>query len=119
MPELTPQQIAELRVLLETRRQQLASQLEDGDTAAKPVTLDQQSVGRISRIDAIQQQQMALASQQQTTRLLQRIETALQRIETGVYGYCLRCEEPIAFARLQAQPFAGLCIACQAASEGG
>lgn len=115
--ELEPLQIEQLRELLEEKQRELETQLASGADATRPVTLDQQSVGRVSRIDAIQQQQMAIASQQQATQIAKRIELALQRIESAEYGYCLQCEEPIAFARLQAQPFANLCLACQSASE--
>ncbi len=115
--ELSQQQIDTLKDLLEASKQEIENHLDRGNSATKPVTLDQQSVGRVSRIDAIQQQQMALASQQQSTQMLKRIQFALQRIEDGVYGYCLHCEEPIAFARLQAQPFASLCLECKSASE--
>lgn len=118
-PELEQRQIDELRGILEARRRELETQLESGTEAARPVTLDQQSVGRVSRIDAIQQQQMAIASQQQSANVSKRIDLALQRIDDGEYGYCLQCGEPIAFARLQAQPFANLCLDCQSASEAG
>lgn len=116
-PALSEHQINRLRVLLEARQRELTSLLEHSDQASKPVTLDQQAVGRISRIDAIQQQQMALASQEQTQQLLQRVELALERIDAGEYGLCLRCAEPIPYARLEAQLFAGLCLECQSASE--
>ena len=116
-PELSAAQVEAMRVLLEDQRQTLESQLNLGDEATKPVALDQQSVGRVSRIDAIQQQQMAIASQDQAAQLLKRIELALQRIGAGEYGYCLQCTQPIMLARLQAQPFASLCLDCQSASE--
>lgn len=116
-PELDPQQLEQLHDSLQLKKQELEAQLASSNPDTKPVTLDQQSVGRVSRIDAIQQQQMALANQQQSTQLLKRIELALQRIDSDEYGYCLQCGEPIAFARLQAQPFAGLCLDCQSASE--
>ena len=115
--ELKPQQLEQQRHSLLTKKQELEALLASSDADTRPVTLDQQSVGRVSRIDAIQQQQMALANQQQSTQLLKRIELALQRIDSAEYGCCLQCEEPIAFARLQAQPFAGLCLDCQSASE--
>jgi len=115
--ELNSHQLDEFRQLLEARREELEAQMSSGDEATKPVILDQQSVGRVSRIDAIQQQQMAIANQQQAAQILQRIELGLQRIERGEYGLCLQCAEPIALARLQAQPFASLCLDCQAASE--
>ena len=116
--QLKPEQIDQLRSILEAKKRELEKQLIDSDADTRPVTLDQQSVGRVSRIDAIQQQQMALANQQQSTLLLRRIVLALQRIESGTYGYCLQCDEPIMFARLQAQPFTSLCLECQSASEG-
>ncbi len=115
--ELSPQQLEQLQKSLAIKKQELEAQLKSVDLDTKPVTLDQQSVGRVSRIDAIQQQQMALANQQQSTLLLQRIELAMRRIDSAEYGYCLQCDEPIAFARLQAQAFAGLCLECQSASE--
>ena len=114
---LDEKQLEQLRALLVERQRELAALLANSDSSTKPVTLDQQSVGRVSRIDAIQQQQMALANQQQTRQLLVRTELAPQRIATGDYGACGQCGESIAFARLQAQPFARLCIECQSASE--
>jgi DnaK suppressor protein len=110
-------QIEELRTRLITQQHELTELLHNADATTKPVTLDQQSVGRVSRIDAIQQQQMAIANQQQANDVMKRIEQALARIDDGSYGDCLECGEPIAHARLQAQPFAGLCIDCQSARE--
>ena len=110
-------QLDELRGLLERRGEELRLQLEQSNDATRPVTLDQQSVGRVSRIDAIQQQQMAIANKTQAAELLRRIASALQRIEDGDYGECLECGEPILFARLQIQPEASLCIDCQSKIE--
>jgi DnaK suppressor protein len=117
-PELTQKQIEQLRGLLIDKRRELETQLTDAADATKPVTLDQQSVGRVSRIDAIQQQQMAIAGQQQASKISQQIEIALRRIDDGEYGYCGQCGESIGFARLQAQPFAAMCLQCQSDSEG-
>ncbi len=114
---LSKQQISELRGLLQARQQELQMLLHSSNRTTKPVELDQQSVGRVSRVDAIQQQQMAIASQDQAGQVLRRVETALKQMETGEYGYCQHCTEAIPFARLQAQPFATLCVNCQAATE--
>ncbi len=115
--ELTRPQLERLRQILETSLGEITRQLEHSDESTRPVELDQQSVGRVSRIDAIQQQQMAIAGRDQGERLALAIRRALQRIEDGSYGYCLHCEEPIAFARLEARPQATLCVTCQAKSE--
>ena len=116
--ELNQQQIEQLRNMLVDKQQELIVQQADAEAATQPVTLDQQSVGRVSRIDAIQQQQMAIANQQQTTGLLKQIELALHRIDVGEFGFCTECAEPVAFARLQVQPYASLCLDCQSAREG-
>ena len=117
--ELKQRQIDKLRDSLETKKLELESHLHNVAADTLPVTLDQQSVGRVSRIDAIQQQQMARANQEQGALNLKRVKFALRRIESGEYGLCLHCDEVIAFARLQAQPFATLCVECQSLSESG
>jgi len=117
MNVLTEQQLAELdndlRVLLE----QLTDQLDNTEDQTKPVVLDQQAMGRVSRIDAIQQQQMAKANRQQSQVLLNRVMRALESINNNEYGFCKQCDEPIGFARLKARPDTPLCIKCQAANE--
>lgn len=45
------------------------------------------------------------------------VRDALSRIKDGRYGTCARCEEPIGRERLEAVPYASLCLACQAAGE--
>ena len=70
-----------------------------GKEAAKIVELDQASVGRISRMDAMQGQAMAIAANQRRQIELQKIGAALERIVQGEYGYCLECDEGIAEPR--------------------
>jgi DnaK suppressor protein len=48
---------------------------------------------------------------------LRALEAALKRLEDGTYGLCLDCGEEVPFARLQAQPAAGRCLACQQRHE--
>lgn len=48
---------------------------------------------------------------------LTQIEAALQRLQTGRFGRCEDCAEPIAAARLNVQPWASRCLACQALRE--
>ena len=76
------------------------------------VNLDQQSVGRLSRMDAMQQQAMAQAQERNRTNLLHRIDQALKLIEQEEYGYCLECGEEIAEKRLDIDPTATHCVAC-------
>jgi|SRR3990167_5033279 DnaK suppressor protein len=77
-----------------------------------PVSLQQDSVGRLSRMDAIQQQAMAQATQRRRDDEARRIEAALERIREGEWGWCLACGEEIPQGRLERDAAATLCIAC-------
>jgi len=81
------------------------------------VHLDQAAVGRVSRIDAIQQQKMAQAERRRAEVRLLQVRRALARIDDDTYGECLRCGDDIALGRLRARPEAPFCVAC--ASELG
>jgi DnaK suppressor protein len=96
------------------RNKTLAEQVDD---AAKPVVLDQSSVGRLSRMDALQGQAMAQANVDRQLALGQAIKKALVRIERNEYGRCLRCDDFIADARLDINPVAEHCIACAQLNE--
>ncbi len=78
----------------------------------KTVTLDQQSTGRLTRMDAMQQQAMAQAQERNRTATLVRIDQALKLINDGEYGYCLSCGEEIAEKRLEIDPTATHCVSC-------
>ena len=108
MPD--PNQAIKQRLL--ARRQELQQQDQDNQQARDVVTLDQTSVGRLSRMDAMQAQAMAQASHRRRQIDLQRISAALIRLEQNDYGDCLRCGEPIAEQRLEFDPAATLCIDC-------
>ena len=89
---------------------ELCSRMAEDDRAT--VELDQQSVGRLSRMDALQRQAMAEAAERARTMEIRKINAALDRIEEGVYGYCLECGEEIAAKRLAVDPAASHCVRC-------
>ena len=76
------------------------------------VELDQTRQGRLSRQDAMMQQEMAKASERNRQIELQKIDAALKRIESGDFGYCVKCDEPIAKKRLDLDPSISICIDC-------
>ena len=77
-----------------------------------PVELDQGRVGRLTRMDAMQQQAMAHATARLADLERQRIQSALGRMQSGDYGYCIICDEEIAEGRLQFDPSILTCIVC-------
>ena len=93
-------------------KKEILDDMEKAQHDSKPVTLDQSSVGRLSRMDAIQMQEMALTTKHRREHMLQGIEKALLRIEKNEFGYCLRCKEEIDFKRLDIQPIVQLCVQC-------
>lgn len=78
----------------------------------KPVALDQEAVGRLTRIDAMQVQAMAQAQARRRAGLRTRIRAALERIAQGDFGTCLECGEAIAEKRLEHDPSVTHCINC-------
>jgi len=111
--ELSTDQVAELCADLVGLRQTLRAVLGAGEESSKPVALDQSSVGRLSRMDAMQVQQMAKASQRSNQLRLQRVVQALRLVDEGEYGLCRRCEEPVGYRRLKARPETPFCVVCQ------
>ena len=99
------------------RKAELQELIAAHEDAAKPVEVDQQRVGRLSRIDAIQEQAMAQETERRRDAEIHRIETALAKIASGDYGYCAVCDEEISVKRLELDPAVALCINC--ASAGG
>lgn len=102
----------EARQKLLGRRAELAEEDRMSMEARGPVTLQQDSVGRLSRMDAMQQQQMALAAEKRRQSERSRIAAALHRLDAGEWGYCLTCGEEIAAKRLEHDPSVATCVGC-------
>lgn len=79
---------------------------------ARPVELDQQSVGRLSRMDAMQRQAMALEMQRRRVERRLRLQQSLKRMDDGEFGYCSECGEEIPEKRLDVDPTFHLCVNC-------
>ncbi len=114
--DMTASRGSELHKILLTLRAELRQLLADSCDGARPVSLDA-PIGRLSRMDALQQQSMVQANRRTAQTRLAHIEAALRRHADGEYGLCASCEEEIGYARLKARPEAPLCISCQAGRE--
>ena len=95
-------------------RQDLVDQLEDRTGAADTVVLDQAMVGRLSRMDAMQHQEVAKAQRRRAEARLVKVEMRLRQHAEGdeAFGCCLDCFEPIPPARLAELPDAERCVPC-------
>lgn len=101
------------RKTLQDLKQRLLEDLERGAEASETVVLEQTKVGRLSRMDAMQQQEMHKASQEATRLRLSQIEHALVSLNDGNYGYCELCGEEISPERLAVRPESVMCVPCK------
>ena len=115
MEDLSEAQIEELHADLLALRQELQAALVQSAGGAKTVDLDQ-PIGRLSRMDALQNQQMAKAGQRAMELRLRQVAAAINAVEDGSYGDCRRCDMPIGLPRLKARPEAPFCVECQSAA---
>lgn len=101
-----------VRERLEGLIRDLTDQEQASRAATRTVQLDQTSVGRVSRVDALQAQAMAQETERRRQVALARAHRALEKLREGEYGHCEACDEPIAPERLRFDPAATLCIRC-------
>jgi len=113
MEELSEMQAETLRTQLTGLVAELEHTLRASAESAAPVVLDQSSVGRLSRMDAMQQQAMAKATRHKAQLRLTQCKAALSAFDRDEYGLCRKCEEPIGYRRLCAKPEAPFCLECQ------
>ncbi|MGV6803717.1 MAG: TraR/DksA family transcriptional regulator [Ruegeria sp.] len=105
-------ELQEFETLILSRLAELEQNSAAGQDAQSVVELDQQAVGRLSRMDALQNQAMAKAQQSRRDLEARRLATALDRITEGEFGYCEDCGEEIPHGRLKLDPAAGKCVSC-------
>lgn len=109
---LTEQQIETLREALHRQRDEMQRSLAASKDDARPVGLDL-PIGRLTRVDALQQQHMATARRQRLEVQLAQTSHALNKLRAGTYGECMSCGDPIGYARLRVRPEAPFCLRCQ------
>ena len=116
MDELSPQETDALRADLLKLQADLRITLSDEGGRSETVDLDQ-PIGRLSRMDAMQQQEMAKAERRRAEVRLERVAVALEAMDEDDYGWCGDCGEPIGFPRLKARPDSFFCMPCISARE--
>jgi DnaK suppressor protein len=104
--------IAALKQALLDRLTALDEEDARGSAGQRTVDLDQQAVGRLSRMDALQNQAMAKAQAGRRAGDRRRVLAALARMDEGEYGYCTDCGDALSPERLRADPTLPRCLSC-------
>lgn len=105
-----------LRLELEKEHKRLVTQLEEPSQAGPGETIGYGTHQADHATEAFEQAKR-LAIRQNTQDVLRRVEAALDRFKKGTYGLCIRCGKPVDPARLEALPYAELCMDCQSELE--
>jgi len=108
---MRPEVKRKIRHLVTERLERLEASAPENDERA-PVTLDQQSIGRLSRMDAMQRQAMAQETARRRDAEIARLRAALLRVDDEEFGYCAECGDEIPERRLEVDPTATRCVAC-------
>jgi len=109
--------LEEMKSRLEAKRRELRESLgELTEAQPQPIDAIQASEGTEDAEEAavdINEMEDERAIRANERELLQEVEAALERIRQGTYGICTNCGRPISEKRLEAIPWASLCIDCE------
>ena len=106
-----------LRQLLEARRKQLTVEMQGMMRDVRAGRAEERAADEQDVAESYQRSDVDLAVVQMKSETVARIDAALRRVEAGTYGRCVECEDPIAFERLRALPFALRCTSCEQSRE--
>lgn len=81
------------------------------EESTKPIS-PENSIGRISRMDAINSKSVSEASLRSSKKKLAKLKMALGKIDAPNFGICIRCKKPIPSARLMFMPESTYCVRC-------
>lgn len=102
---------SELKQAVHSRLEEIERLIESLQEGTQPVGPDN-AIGRLSRMEAIHDQEMLQANLRAAKARRERLHQVLSEIDSDEFGICARCEEPIAFERLLLVPESRICVAC-------
>lgn len=104
-------QIEEIKGKIEEEIQKTKELIEDYKEQSKPVALDN-SIGRISRMDAINNKSITESALRQAEEKLRKLHVALDNIGKPDFGLCIKCKQPIPIGRILLMPQSNRCVHC-------
>jgi DnaK suppressor protein len=101
----------ELIQIIKDRIEQTKTEVAELKELVKPIPLDA-SIGRISRMDAINNKSINESSLREKQNELKKLERAIENSESDNFGICLKCGNEIPFGRLEYMPYTTRCVNC-------
>ena len=116
---ITEAKMAELRTALEQQRENLRREIEDqgGDPDSDDAAIDVER-GFADSAHATAERARTLSVMKALRANLRWVDRAITKMDLGTYGTCERCGGPVGLERLEALPWAILCIDCKRKGEG-
>lgn len=102
---------AKLIEIIEEKIQSVSEEITGLQELIKPIPLDA-SIGRISRMDAINNKTINESSLREKKKILQILEKALEMSDDKDFGNCQKCGNEIPFGRLEYMPHVTRCVDC-------
>jgi RNA polymerase-binding protein DksA len=109
--------VEKMRIALEDLKREILNKLtaENSEFRAMVEDIDPKDLVDLASDDIERKTLESLGSQE--LKRLRLIDAALARIENGKYGICMKCNKKIPQERLQAIPYAVLCVDCKNSDE--
>ncbi|MFY0685371.1 MAG: TraR/DksA C4-type zinc finger protein [Balneola sp.] len=108
---MTAQEKEQLLSIIRSKIETIKVSISELEELIKPIPLDA-SIGRISRMDAINNKTINESSMREKKKTLQRLEKALENSESKDFGLCTKCGNEIPFGRLEYIPHTTRCVSC-------
>jgi DnaK suppressor protein len=102
---------ASIKELIQKKIRQVSEHILELEDLTRPVAPDV-SIGRISRMDAINNKSVNEAALRQAREKLHGLQYALDNIDNPSFGICTRCGEPIPMGRILIMPESTRCMRC-------
>lgn len=100
-----------IRTKLEAEYQANQEQIAALEAVTRPIA-PENAIGRVSRMDAINNKSINEAALVKARKQNVRLERALARINEPTFGVCMRCQQPIPVGRLMLMPATTRCVRC-------
>jgi len=108
---MTAEERTDLKIKIKEQIEETKVKIEELEELSKPIEPDI-SLGRITRMDAINNKSVAEAALRTAKRKLGKLQHALSKIDSPDFGSCTVCKRPIHPKRIMLMPESSRCVRC-------